>query len=450
MHSGTTRRAVGALLGAVALVLVTVGSGSAHEPVAHLSLQPSHFNGDGNFFGHGTDTSGENNEAQVAGDALNQRYLFRGIAAPEARYFEWYLCTSTGQNVFRGDCGPPAARDDSPTFSAPPGGAAQVAAFTAPFDINLDGPRVVQAVACIDGPPARFQHCRNFRIDPVHFDDSATADHPATDSGEIIQPAHGGAVQNAGFTAVAHTSQSDIGRVFFCLDIGTNAATEENVQPRNGCDPGSAADNTPDDSSLCGSVPPGVDCWEVTIDPPDESEFSLGIVEQDDPTGLVQSGQGDCEGDTAFILDPEGDLGDDCQLDKIYVTSLANPPTQGPQGPTCPGFRNDKRNQIIGTSGSDELIGSPNADVICGLGGNDVMRGVKGNDALVGGPGNDKGAGGPGKDRAIGGPGKDRLAGGAKGDVLKGGPKNDRLNGGAGIDACNGGPGRDREISCES
>jgi hypothetical protein len=432
MRKAPTRTLVTALSLIVLLMVAMAGPGTAHEPAAHMSLNPSHFNGDG-VSGHGPDPTGNNNEAQIIGDALNQRYMLRGIASAETRYFEWYICTSTGQNPFPGggsQCGPPAATDDSPTFSSPPGGAAQVAAFSAPYDVTFDGSRVVQAVACIDGPPPNFQHCRRNTVDPVHFDDAATPNHPPTDSGEIIQPGHGAAVLNGGFTAVAHTSESDIGRLFFCLDAGTNPGTGENAEPRTGCDPGSGADTSPDDSAGCTGVPAGVDCWELPIDPPDNVEFSLGIVEQDDPPAFVESGSGDCEGDTLFLGDGS-DLGDDCQLDKIYATSLATVSPGAPQGPTCPGFQNDNRNQIIGTQAGEELLGSPGADVICGLGGKDAIRGKGGKDVLLGGPG------------------PDRLFGGPKNDLLKGGPKNDRLNGGPGRDRCIGGPGRDRESSCE-
>lgn len=35
----------------------------------------------------------------------------------------------------------------------------------------------------------------------------------------------------------------------------------------------------------------------------------------------------------------------------------------------CPGFEDDPRNQVVGTSGNDELIGTARREVICGLGG---------------------------------------------------------------------------------
>jgi hypothetical protein len=238
-------------------------------------------------------------------------------------------------------------------------------------------------------------------------------------------------VLNAGFTVVAYSSETDVGRMFFCLDVGTNAATEEDVSPTGGCDPGSTFDPSPDDSPGCAGVPAGADCWEVTIDPPDNAEFSLAMVEQDDLTGggPVSSGAGDCEGDSLAV--PDGsDVGDDCQLDKLYLTSLPTIP-EPPTGPTCPGFKNAKRNQIIGTKGADVLVGSKGADVICGLKGKDVIRGKGGKDVLLGGPG---------PDRLLAGPGK---------DLLKGGPKNDRLNGGPGKDRCRGGGGKDRLVNCE-
>jgi Ca2+-binding RTX toxin-like protein len=250
-------------------------------------------------------------------------------------------------------------------------------------------------------------------------------------------------VPNAGFVAVAFTSETDVGRVLFCLDAGTGPGQPEDAAPSQGCDPGSAYDSAPDDSGECASVPAGASCWSAFVDPPDDAQFSLGMIEQDDPTGQVSSGEGDCEGDT-FEGGDGGNDGDDCQLDKIYATSLIAPPS----GPACPGA-GGAGNQIVGTEDADVLRGTSGRDVICGLGGKDVMRGVTGNDVLVGGRGNDKGAGGPGKDRLVGGPGRDRLGGGPKRDALKGGPKNDRLNGGPGIDACRGGPGRDRQINCE-
>jgi Ca2+-binding RTX toxin-like protein len=160
-------------------------------------------------------------------------------------------------------------------------------------------------------------------------------------------------------------------------------------------------------------VPPGVDCWEAHIDPPDDAEFSFGIVEQDDPTAPVESGAGDCEGDTLVGSDGSN-TGDDCQFDKIYLTS--GPPAPG--GPACPGFLNDARNQVVGTPGRDKLVGSKGSDIICGLGGKDVLRGKAGRDVLLGGAGGDRLFGGPGRDKLHGGPGRDLCRGGSGRDSL--------------------------------
>jgi hypothetical protein len=422
----------------VTLLFIAVAAPStAHEPAAQRPLNPSHFNGDGAGGTHGPDTSGNSNEAQIAGDTFdgNNTYLMRSVAAPETAYFEWYLPCPATSNPYQGQCGPPAARDDTPTLSSAPPGISQVAAFSAPLDIqaSMEGNIAVQGVACIEGPPSQSVHCRKGTIEPVHLDDATTtSDHPSpTTSGEFTQPAHGATVLNAGFSAVVYASQSDVGRMFFCLDVGTNPATEENASPMTGCDTGSISDATPNDSAACGGVPAGVDCWEATIDPPDNAEFSLAAVEQDDPSGFESSGSGDCEGDS-LVGGDGSDVGDDCQLDKVYLTSLPSiPTTPPPQAVFCSGFQNDPRNQVVGTKGGDELLGTKGADIMCGLGGNDVIRGKGGKDILLGAAG------------------RDRLSGGPKNDLLKGGPKADRLRGGPGRDRCRGGGGRDSEASCE-
>lgn len=422
----------------VPLLIFGVGVPSAaHEPSAHVLLNPSHFNGDGVGGPHGPDPTGASNEGQIASDWFdgNPTYMLRAIAPPETKYYEWYLPCGEGQIPFpppfgTGDCGEPVAQDNTPVLSSGPPGIAQVAAFSAPIDFTMDGNFGIKGVACIEGPPSRPAHCISGTVDAVHVDDASTTPHDPTDSGEFIQPEHGAPVLNAGFTAVVMTSESDIGRMFVCLDVGTNPATNEDASPVTGCDAGSTFDASPDDSPACSNVPAGVDCWEVQIDPPDNVEFSLAAVEQDDPGANVSSGSGDCEGDS-LIGGDGSDLGDDCQLDKIYLTSLTTLPASPAGPPTCPGFKNDKRNQIVGTKGADQLLGSKGPDVICGLGRKDVLRGKGGKDVLLGGAGPDKLLGGPGK------------------DLLKGGPKNDRLNGGPGRDRCRGGGGKNRLISCE-
>jgi hypothetical protein len=425
----------GAVVGVV--LIATTTPAAAHEPGDLLNLHPSHFNGDDR--NHGPDIeggvdgdAGETNEAQYASDrfdGLDQLYNMRAVATADALYYEWYQCEATSSAFDPTTC-QQIARDTTPTLTTPPPGVPQAAVFEATYDIppNLQFARTFRTIACIDMPPSP-PHCRGDRT-VVHFDDaSSMSDHPATDSGQLIQPTHGAAVTNSGFTAVGYTSEGDLGRILFCLDAGTGPGRPENVSPSLGCDQGSASDPTPDDSPGCTSVPAGVDCWEATTDPPDNAEFSLGIVEQDDPAARVSSGAGDCEGDT-FVGGDGTNEGDDCQLDKIYVTSLAVLPGP-PAAATCPGFR-EAPHQVVGGPEADTLQGTPNRDVICGLGGGDVLRGLGKGDVLIGGEGDD---------RLIGKAGPDQLRGGSGSDLLRGGKGKDRLTGGSGMDRCAGGPG---------
>jgi hypothetical protein len=431
------------------LALVMVGPAlpaSAHKPPKILNFHPSHYNGvvDGHYPGSTPHTM----EAQIVSDrfdGIDTLLNLRAVSTPEADYYDWYICPSLEEDPFTGECGPPVARDTTPTLSIPPSpDVARVAAFEGAWDIpaGTSSVRTVRAAACIDEPGSpSIDHCRTEASGAVrvHIDDGFDHD-PATTSGQIREPAHGAAVANTGFAAVTFTSGDDIGRMFICLDLGTNPLTESSRNPGSGCDPGSAADADPNDSPGCATVRPDAHCWEVWIDPPDDSEFSLAIVEQDDSTPGLESGSGDCEGDI-LVAGDGSDTGDDCQLDKIYLTSVvAPPPGPGSSPPTsvlgatqsaCPGFAEDPRNQIVGTGGPDKLVGTPGPDILCGLGGKDVLRGRGGGDVILGGAG---------PDRLFGGPGA---------DLLRGGRHNDHLNGGPGRDQCRGGPGRDSQVRCE-
>jgi hypothetical protein len=442
---------------AIAFVLAQVAVAAAHEPSTRpRQLQPSHFNGDDRA--HGPDLpggpdgdGGEWNEAQIASDrwdGIDRLWQVRAVASADTRYFEWYRCHAGGSAFDPDEC-TLILRDSTPRLSNPPPGIPQIAVFGATWDIPAARQfgNTFRVLACIDGPPATPAHCRGDRT-IVHFDDSAnTSDHPATtDNGQITRPDHGDAVSNDGFAAVAFTSETDVGRILFCLDIGTSPTTAENASPARGCDPGSARDAVPDDSSACDTdaatsgvqVPAGADCWSVQINPPNNEQFSLGIVEQDDPSGRVESGSGDCEGDTTVGGDGSN-TGDDCQLDKIYLTSEAGSPAS--TAASCPGFANDNRNQVVGTGGPDGLRGSSRPDIICGLRGGDVLIGLAGNDLLLGGSGNDV---------LRGRRGRDALRGGRNDDLLRGGRGRDVLNGGRGRDRCLGGPGGDVFDRCES
>jgi hypothetical protein len=460
----------------LSLVLVLVPALTVwadHPPAAHMQFHISHFNGREDHTQHGPDTDadgkpGETSDAQIIGDlfdGIDHRTTLRAVATPGTTFYEWHRCTE--ESSYHPDRCTLLARDDTPLLSTPPPGSgiAQVAAFEATYDIGppaREGINIFVALACTQDSTFKA-HCLGDGSG-VHFDDSSNAsDHPGmesphTESGQILRPIHGQAVANSGFTVLAFTSQTDIGRIMFCLDIGTNATRQSGALPENGCDPGSTWDPVPDDSAACDvQAPPNSDCWSATINPPDNAEFSLSIIEQDDPTAPVSSGSGDCEEDT--LVGGDGvNGGDDCQLDKIYLTSMANPPAP-PPAPwpfpvppppeitgKCPGLEGKPGNHIFGTDGDDTLRGTPGPDVICGLSGNDTLRGLGGGDLLIGGDGDDSLAGGKGRDRLRGEKGSDSLRGGRGRDSLSGGPGRDLLFGGKGRDRCRGG---EKTRSCE-
>ena len=125
--------------------------------------------------------------------------------------------------------------------------------------------------------------------------------------------------------------------------------------------------------------------------------------------------------------------------------------------PTCPGFENDSRNQIVGTGTGEELVGTSGGDIICGKGGGDLIKGKGGKDLILGGGGADEILGGGKADTAKGGDGGDEIRGGKGSDDLFGQKGNDDLfgqkgadllNGGPGNDSCNGGPGNDTLKKC--
>jgi hypothetical protein len=130
----------------------------------------------------------------------------------------------------------------------------------------------------------------------------------------------------------------------------------------------------------------------------------------------------------------------------LVIASWSNTP---PPPVTCPGFENDARNQVVGTTGDNILQGTAGADIICGLAGDDIIEGLGGGDLLLGGGGSDIVQGGAGADLIRGGSGDDILKGGGANDQIRGGVGNDLMDGGRGIDGCRGGPGRDIRRRCE-
>ncbi|MGH2711103.1 MAG: hypothetical protein ACRDH9_07870, partial [Actinomycetota bacterium] len=245
--------------------------------------------------------------------------------------------------------------------------------------------RHIRGVACASdytagsgGPSAHCTHDDSggsdagIGVEDMHFDDSgSTADHgERTTAGRIwaidfggfgagppVFPGpdytgdavHGALVPNDGFTVVGFTSDpdgagvgsTDVDAVHFCMDLSSDPDTPNNNNPDGlggSCDIDSAeaTDLGPEDGAICTSLGAPfalADCWQATVDPIDTNQFALSMIEYDDGLsgGSDASGSGDCEGDTIIGAgggdsggEPGGaedEVGDDCQLDKIYLTS---------------------------------------------------------------------------------------------------------------------------------
>jgi len=204
----------------------------------------------------------------------------------------------------------------------------------------------------------------------------------------------------------------------------------------------------------------------VTFTEQGPGEFTSSTQVTTDAQGRARAtvtGTGDEEGVQTITgtitnsLQNEPDVDDCDQQGGVCSDSVTNT-FEAPAPATCPGFENDDRNQIVGTTGNDVLEGTDGPDIICGLEGNDVLVAKDGDDLVIGGAGNDtitagKGGdevrGGPGRDSARGGNGHDLLRGGSGPDILRGGKGSDRLRGGKNRDTCRGGTGDNSLKSCE-
>lgn len=142
------------------------------------------------------------------------------------------------------------------------------------------------------------------------------------------------------------------------------------------------------------------------------------------------------------------DIGDSAYDTTVFIDNFqfsdeqVDTPVTEPE-PTCPGFEDDPRPQIVGTPDSDTLTGTSAAEVICGLTGNDTIRGGGGDDLVTGDAGNDVIRAQAGADTVMAGPGVDYVEGNDGPDMLSGGRDNDQLRGGNGDDTLRGGHGFD-------
>jgi Ca2+-binding RTX toxin-like protein len=480
-------------------------------------FSPEEFNGDGDGGctaaggvhcdpAGGADPSPTTKEAEILSDATDgfgEAYELRSVSDTTATFYEWYSCTNGQNPTLPGSACQPIATDTTADVSAAPPGSPVLHAWSGSWNIGAAGgqegtPRDIHGSACASdartgGPPTDTSHCILGTVNQtgggdagstfannVHLDDSSTsADHTNTSSGRIHMLIDGSgtdqrvfsdvAVHGAGLrngqtlTIIGYTSSPSVDAVGFCFDQPTNSTIPNGRAPDGTGGGGSCTHfisdltGTAGGGTGCHALAPavsGADCWTAAISFPNaNAEFGLSMIEFDDGNaadGITESGSGDCALDTA--PDPTTD-GDDCQLDKIFVTTTisgetvpgATPsPTTSPTTPPPPAGACD------GTSGDDILLGTNGPDFCRGFGGDDIIRtflaedvanGGSGDDTIRLGGANDVGRGGTGNDLVTGGKTNDTIRLGAGDDIGKGDGGSDAIFCGPGNDVASGGSG---------
>jgi hypothetical protein len=464
--------------------LMASPAGAHVPPDNNANFNPDEWNGDGQAAlgaGHGPDPDPANTkEGEVPSDAedgFGTTYELRAVADSQTAFYEWYDCTEDSNPSLTGAACAPIATDTTPDAAPAPPGEGTAASFTGSYNIpstSDGGPRDWYGIACnsdanTGGPPFDTSHCiandvvpPNFEGDcglvtPIpqtclanlHPDDAqTTSDHTATTAGRIANfvtasrnftqvEAHGAGLKNGdSLTVIAFTSAGGVDAVQVCMDQFSDDETPNDLAPAGEGGAGTCTHTgtdtspTPGGGTGCDAAAPtaaGGDCWSVTIGVPNANTvFGVSLIEIRDTNDAEGAtfGTGDCSGAVLAAAD----TGDDCQLDKVYVTTTAAgeagapapapAPTPAPPGP-APGTPG---NPITGAAllcdrsrpsspQSEIVIGDHRKNRICGFEGNDTLRGLGNNDTLVGGANNDTLAGGPGRDLGKGGGGVDRCRG---------------------------------------
>jgi hypothetical protein len=421
--------------------------------------------GDLGFGGtHGPDSGGtpESKEAEIVSDdedGFGTVYELRAVADEQAVFYEWYDCLDQDYPGTTGQQCAPIFTDPTGDPAPTPPGESPALAFSGTYDIPessvaQDPTRDWWGIACANdaragGPPFDTSHCatndvasgdleigdcgvdaglaanQDICADDIHVDNAqnTTSDHAATTNGRIaalVQPSgpftgervHGAGLKNGeNLTVVAFTSAGGVDAIHICMDQGSDDETANDNAPNGdggGCDlNGTDISPTPGGGAGCQAaapVAPGGDCWSVTIGVPNANAvYGVSLIEIND---LSLPDGGDAEGATFGTGECAGDFpnstGDDCQLDKIYLTTTAQGEPAGGGGGgggdgaagVCPPFKVKR-----GTAGNNKLKGTAGCDRLVGKAGNDVLIGKAGNDVLVGGAGVDVCRGGPGVDR---------------------------------------------------
>jgi hypothetical protein len=451
--------AVCSLVGWFAFVAVPI---TAHVPPDNnVNFNPDEWQG------VGTGSVKEGEQPSDAEDGFGTAYELRAVADSQTAFYEWYDCFDDANPGTVASACAPIATDSTPEDAKTPPGEGTASAFTGSYNIPSTSDHTTrdwwgiacQADASPGGPPYDVSHCIPNDVQApnadgdcpagvvgpplmcvadLHPDDAqTTTDHPANTNGHIHHlvtasrtfthpDVHGAGLRNGEtLTVIAFTSAGGVDAVHICMDQGSDDETPNNASPdgeggrctHNGTD----TTPTPGGGAACHAaapVAPGGDCWAATIGVPNANTvFGMSLIEYDDGADAEGAtfGTGDCTGSFR-----KNGLLDDCQLDKVYVTTTAAgdtgppmpPPTHGvpPPPDPCPGGLDT----IRGTRGRDRMKGDGGCNRLRALAGNDRLRGRGGNDVLIGGTGNDV------------------------------------LNGGGGIDVCSGNAGRDRFTGCET
>jgi Ca2+-binding RTX toxin-like protein len=444
---------------------------------------------------------GQTKEAEILSDnqdGFGTTFQLRGVADNQASFYEWYDCADGGNPSLPGGgvagCAP-IATDTSGDPSPTPPGEGPALAFSGEYNIPASSeaslPRDVYGIACAQdaragGPPFDTSHCiagdvpapvaaregscaftgdvaAGVCVADVHMDDAQGNGHTTaqgqTQAGRIqaivttSTTFSGDAVHGAGLkngeapTFIVFTSPGGVDAVQICMDAGSDDEAANDQAPNGtggGCThSGTDTSPTPGGGAGCNAGAPtqaGGDCFAVTVDTPNANRvWGVSAIEYEDPNAGEGTtfGTGDCAGSTV------SNDGDDCQLDKIYVTTTAQgeaivqpPPPPPPPPPGRGGTRRLCNRNRPNANGPEILIGTNGPDQICGFGGKDTLRGKNGPDTLRGGPGKDVLAGSRGKDNLRGGGGADTMRGGSGADTLRGGGGNDIARGGGGNDLC--------------
>lgn len=240
------------------------------------------------------------------------------VATIDTAAVEYFICpmayAGMDPNVPASGCDQ-VGLDTTPTVPVSTGVPNVDEAYEAEIDLVEEGVRDFVAWVCTSATVRDTTNCIQEKEDDVTLEDASTGTAASqTSAGEITFPPHGSGVSNLGFTATASTS-SDVASLCFQPDYDEGATTAPDNGSAATCSGGvvdSAPNNSDDDQTACKCR-----TWSAFINPTDDKEFGLQIIEQPTVAPPADSGQGACS-------DPATTQ---CQLDSHYLVSSAPVPT---------------------------------------------------------------------------------------------------------------------------